>query len=113
MIRVLAAKLLQKSLSFLASREPEPADHEYDTELEEPTTTMVREDVEEGYFAVFAVKGDEIQRFVVELCCLEDPEFLKLLKQAEEEYGFEQKGALIIPCRPQDLQKVLQDPREM
>lgn len=67
---------------------------------------MVPNDVKEGHFAVVAVKG-EPKRFVLELDHLSNPEFLRLLEQAEEEYGFQQKGVLAVPCRPEELQNVL------
>ena len=64
-------------------------------------------DVREGYFAVLATKGGESKRFFVGLHYLNDPAFLGLLDQAQEEFGFRQKGALAIPCQPQELQKIL------
>ncbi|OMO72468.1 Auxin responsive SAUR protein [Corchorus capsularis] len=69
----------------------------------------VPNDVKEGYFTVFAVKGTETQRFVIELNNLTNPAFLSLLEQAGEEYGFKQKGVLSLPCRPQELQAILED----
>ncbi|BAT95306.1 hypothetical protein LR48_Vigan02g133600 [Vigna angularis] len=69
--------------------------------------TSVGDDVREGYFAVLAIKGGESKRFVVGLHYLNDPAFLGLLEQAEQEFGFRQKGALAIPCQPQELQKIL------
>jgi len=69
------------------------------------------DDVREGYFAVLATKGGESKRFIVELHYLNDPAFLGLLDQAEEEFGFRQKGALAIPCQPQELQKILEGRR--
>ncbi|KAK2654969.1 hypothetical protein Ddye_008021, partial [Dipteronia dyeriana] len=89
-------------LSFLLARNRAIADDD-DEEL------MVAEDVKEGNFAVFAVKGEETQRFVVELRYLTNPQFLRLLELAEEEYGFNQNGALKVPCRPQELHRILQD----
>lgn len=32
---------------------------------------------------------------------------LSLLEQGEEEYGFEQIEALVVPCGPEELQKIL------
>ena len=81
---------------------------EFDKEMDVATTTMTNE-VKEGYFTVFTVQGKETQRFVIELGNLTNPAFLSLLEQAREEYGFEQKGALSLPCRPQELQKILSD----
>lgn len=79
----------------------------FDKEMDVATT--MAEEVSEGYFTVLTVQGNETQRFVIELDNLKDPAFLSLLEQAEEEYGFEQKGALSLPCRPQELQKILDD----
>ncbi|GAB2235771.1 hypothetical protein Droror1_Dr00026212 [Drosera rotundifolia] len=61
-----------------------------------------------GHFVVVASEGDEQEKFVICLEFLNDPRFLKLLKQAEEEFGFEQEGALALPCRPEELQRILQ-----
>lgn len=63
--------------------------------------------VKDGHFAVIAKGGREPQRFRIKLRYLHNPEFLKLLKQAEEEFGFSEEGAIGIPCRPDELQKIL------
>ncbi|OMO72419.1 Auxin responsive SAUR protein [Corchorus capsularis] len=63
----------------------------------------------EGSFTVFAVQGEEAQRFVIELDNLTNPAFLSLLEQAQEEYGNHQQGALSLPCHPEELQKILED----
>ncbi|XP_074356391.1 protein SMALL AUXIN UP-REGULATED RNA 12-like [Apium graveolens] len=67
----------------------------------------VPKDVKEGHFAVIAEEEDEMERFVVPLTYLSHPTFLSLLEQAADEYGFDHGGALTIPCRPADLQKIL------
>ncbi|XP_058784244.1 auxin-responsive protein SAUR32-like [Vicia villosa] len=72
---------------------------------------VVAEEVREGYFTVIAVKDGEIKRFIIGLEYLSDPEFLGLLDQAREEYGFIQKGAIFVPCRPQQLQTILDGQR--
>ncbi|KAG5043779.1 hypothetical protein GLYMA_03G183000v4 [Glycine max] len=96
-------KKLQKSVSLLFV-------HSNEDQLE-AAATLVPEDVMEGHFAVLAIKGEETRRFVVKLDYLADPMFMELLNQAREEYGFKQKGALAVPCRPQELQNVLDGPR--
>lgn len=45
----------------------------------------VPNDVKEGHFAVIAVEGEQIKRFIVPLRCLNHPSFLKLLELAAEE----------------------------
>ncbi|KAJ8623654.1 hypothetical protein MRB53_032184 [Persea americana] len=69
----------------------------------------VPEDVKEGCFAVSAIDGGTPKRFVVGLAYLNHPEFVKLLAKAEEEFGFEQPGALAVPCLASDLQSILAD----
>lgn len=69
---------------------------------------MVPNDVKEGHFAIFSVNAqEEPMRFIVELYWLNDPSFLKLLKQTEDEYGFGQKGVLEVHCHAAELQKIL------
>ncbi|XP_050144448.1 protein SMALL AUXIN UP-REGULATED RNA 54-like [Malus sylvestris] len=112
MLRLVIGKLVHKSLSILASRGP--LDHHRrhnDFHEESEVATVVPGDIKEGYFAVFAVKGNEAERFVVKLESLSNPEFLRLLEEAKEEYGFDQKGAFAVPCRPEELRKILQNCR--
>lgn len=73
-------------------------------------STYVPEDVKEGHFAVIAECGkeEEPKRFVLPLSCLTNPIFVRLLEQAEEEYGFDHEGALTIPCKPSHLEMMLE-----
>lgn len=78
---------------------------------EEYGRDCVPKDVKEGHFAVIAVDGyhEPTQRFVIPLMFLEHPMFRKLLERAEEEYGFDHDGALMVPCRPSHLRMILTD----
>ncbi|XP_017409424.2 auxin-responsive protein SAUR50 [Vigna angularis] len=67
----------------------------------------VAEDVKEGHFVVIAKDNIETKRLVVPLSCLKNARFLRLLEEAAEEYGFDQHGALTIPCRPSELEMLL------
>ncbi|KAG1360624.1 auxin-responsive protein SAUR32 [Cocos nucifera] len=51
-------------------------------------------------------EGEEKQRFVVPVMYLNHPLFMGLLKVAEEEYGFEQQGAITIPCHVEHFRYV-------
>ncbi|XP_010543410.1 PREDICTED: auxin-induced protein X15 [Tarenaya hassleriana] len=84
----------------------------FEFEEDDDTATMVPDDVKEGHVAVVAVKGGKAERFILELGELNRPEFLRLLEQAKEEFGFHQKGPLAIPCQPEQVQKILQDCRK-
>lgn len=80
----------------------------YCDEVEEVNdSSYVPEDVKEGHFAVIAVDGEQPKRFVIPLSYLTHPRFLKLLEQAAEEYGFDHEGALTIPCRPCEIERIL------
>ncbi|KAF7823352.1 auxin-responsive protein SAUR50-like [Senna tora] len=79
-------------------------------EMERRSCYEVPEDVKEGHFAVIAedIGEMEAKRFVVPLSCLTHPSFLRLLEEAAEEYGFDQEGALTIPCRPKEIERILE-----
>ncbi|GMN63353.1 hypothetical protein TIFTF001_032428 [Ficus carica] len=57
-------------------------------------------DVPKGYLAVYV--GDDqtkMKRFVIPISYLNQPSFIALLSQVEEEFGFSHPmGALTIPC---------------
>uniref|UniRef100_M0ZX47 SAUR family protein n=1 Tax=Solanum tuberosum TaxID=4113 RepID=M0ZX47_SOLTU len=81
---------------------------QFSVEMPRGKTLLEPNDVKEGHFAVFSVNPEEEpQRFVVNLHWLNHPSFLKLLKKAEDEYGFSQEGVLEFPCRAEELEKVL------
>ncbi|MED6121472.1 hypothetical protein PIB30_030440 [Stylosanthes scabra] len=63
--------------------------------------------VKEGHFVVIARQGWKEERFFIELGHLDNPHFLHLLNQAQEEYGFSQQGALAIPCDPLYLKTII------
>ncbi|EOY07894.1 Uncharacterized protein TCM_022211 [Theobroma cacao] len=56
---------------------------------------------------IVELKNGEPKKFFVSLSYLTYPPFMKLLDAAEEEYGFNQKGALVIPCEATELEKIL------
>ncbi|CAA0807680.1 SAUR-like auxin-responsive protein family [Striga hermonthica] len=53
-------------------------------------------DVPRGHFPVYV--GENRTRYVVPISYLTRPEFLGLLRRAEEEFGFEHEMGLTIPC---------------
>ncbi|CAL1355643.1 unnamed protein product [Linum trigynum] len=60
------------------------------------SSKQIPSDVPSGHIAVCV--GSSCRRFVVRATYLNHPVFLKLLTQAEEEYGFSNQGPLTIPC---------------
>ncbi|XP_004494851.2 auxin-responsive protein SAUR32-like [Cicer arietinum] len=59
-----------------------------------------------GCIAIKVGHGEDQQRFTVPLNYLNHPLFVKLLKEAEEEYGFAQQGTIIIPCQVEDFKDI-------
>ncbi|KAI4385475.1 hypothetical protein MLD38_003497 [Melastoma candidum] len=90
--------------SSRCSWETNDCDHE---EFDGEGYKDVPEDVKEGHFAVIASQGKEPKRFVIPITYLLNPNFLRLLEEAAEEYGFDHMGALPIPCLPSELEKIL------
>ncbi|GLJ54416.1 hypothetical protein SUGI_1168690 [Cryptomeria japonica] len=64
------------------------------------------EEVPKGCLAVTVGEGEEQERFVIPVVHVNHPLFEKLLKEAEEEYGFQHKGIISIPCHASDFQYV-------
>ncbi|WOH07139.1 hypothetical protein DCAR_0626568 [Daucus carota subsp. sativus] len=62
--------------------------------------------VPEGHLPVYV--GDESARFVVSAELLNHPVFMILLNKSAQEYGYEQKGVLRIPCRVFVFERVLE-----
>ncbi|KAI3493384.1 hypothetical protein L1887_41773 [Cichorium endivia] len=65
-----------------------------------------RQPVPKGCLAVKVGHGEGQQRFVVPVIYFNHPLFMQLLKEAEEEFGFAQKGTITIPCNIQDFRTV-------
>ncbi|XP_052178543.1 auxin-responsive protein SAUR71-like [Diospyros lotus] len=62
--------------------------------------------VPEGHLPVYV--GEEMERFVVSAELLNHPIFVKLLNKSAQEYGYDQKGALRIPCHVFLFERVLE-----
>ncbi|KAI3743235.1 hypothetical protein L1987_60941 [Smallanthus sonchifolius] len=74
-----------------------------------PDQEMMPKDVKEGHFAVIACDEYVERRFVIPIAYLRHPSFLRLLERAAEEYGFDHEGAVMIPCRPSELEWMLEE----
>ncbi|KAL4577705.1 hypothetical protein LXL04_013816 [Taraxacum kok-saghyz] len=58
-------------------------------------------DVPKGHFVVYV--GERKSRYVLPISCLHDIGFQFLLRQAEEEFGFNLDMGLTIPCLEQEF----------
>lgn len=63
--------------------------------------------VPKGYLAVYVGQKDgDFHRVLVPVIYFNHPLFGKLLRDAEEEYGFNQQGGITIPCRFSEFEQV-------
>ncbi|KAL4304411.1 hypothetical protein GQ457_10G015930 [Hibiscus cannabinus] len=62
--------------------------------------------VPQGHLPVYV--GEEMERFVVNAELLNHPVFVGLLNRSAQEYGYEQKGVLHIPCHVLLFERVLE-----
>ncbi|GLT39554.1 hypothetical protein SLA2020_137380 [Shorea laevis] len=73
---------------------------------EEPVKET-RGTVPKGYLAVYVGQEDgDFHRVLVPVFYFNHPLFGELLREAEEEYGFNQQGGITIPCRFAEFEKV-------
>ncbi|KAE9615345.1 hypothetical protein Lal_00048362 [Lupinus albus] len=64
-----------------------------------------KKQVPKGCMAI-KVGKEEQHRFVVPVVYFNHPLFMQLLKVTEEEYGFDQKGTITIPCHVEEFRNV-------
>ncbi|KAL6975075.1 Auxin-responsive protein saur72 [Sarracenia purpurea var. burkii] len=62
--------------------------------------------VPNGHLPVYV--GEEMERFVVSAELLNHPVFVQLLNKSAQEYGYEQKGVLRIPCHVLVFERLLE-----
>ncbi|OAY68046.1 Indole-3-acetic acid-induced protein ARG7 [Ananas comosus] len=84
--------LAQRGRGRGRGREPEP----------EPESNRP---VRAGFMAVYV--GQDRTRFVIPARLMNLPVFASLLELAEEEYGFQPVGGLVLPCEPGFFRRVL------
>jgi len=68
--------------------------NEYDQDEDDQGLPL---DVPKGHFAVYV--GENRSRYIVPISFLTHPQFQSLLRQAEEEFGFDHDMGLTIPCQ--------------
>ncbi|KAG9155773.1 hypothetical protein Leryth_004041 [Lithospermum erythrorhizon] len=62
--------------------------------------------IPKGCVAIMVGQGEELQRFIIPVMYMNHPLFMQLLKEAEEEYGFEHSGPINIPCHVEEFRYV-------
>ncbi|KAG9141384.1 hypothetical protein Leryth_001839 [Lithospermum erythrorhizon] len=88
-------KFLKKTLSFTESSMSS-------------NSSSSNDGVPKGYLAVSVGRDEEEKkRFVIPMEYLGHPTFVVLLREAEEEFGFQQEGVLKIPCEVPLFEKIM------
>ncbi|KAL1329290.1 hypothetical protein HN51_046415 [Arachis hypogaea] len=62
--------------------------------------------IPKGYLPIKVGHGEEQEKIVMPVMYLNHPLFSQLLKEAEEEYGFDQQGTIIIPCHLKEFRYI-------
>ncbi|CAK7347881.1 unnamed protein product [Dovyalis caffra] len=96
---------LTKGAKALCSAKPGsgyvPLGHENEPYCDKPAT------VPKGHLAVYVGQKDgDFHRVLVPVIYFNHPLFGELLREAEEEYGFNQQGGITIPCRFSEFERV-------
>ncbi|KAL5710611.1 hypothetical protein ACHQM5_021153 [Ranunculus cassubicifolius] len=100
--RMDSVKKLAKKVKVIGASGRKPSNYECllsnNDESSSPVTPT-------GFFAVYV--GEERQRFVVPTSFLSHPLFKMLLEKAENEFGYEQRNGLVVPCSVSAFQEVV------
>ncbi|XP_027337360.1 auxin-responsive protein SAUR32-like [Abrus precatorius] len=71
-----------------------------------PKKKVIVKDIPKGFLPIKVGQGEEQHKIMVPVMYLNHPLFSQLLKEAEEEYGFDQQGTIIIPCHVEEFRYV-------
>ncbi|XP_028787415.1 auxin-responsive protein SAUR15-like, partial [Neltuma alba] len=101
--QMISFKKLAKKVKAVGGVDPDPVYHEYLLRGQEEETANNRTPT--GFFALYV--GEERKRHVVPTSYLSHPLFKMLLDKAYDEYGFDQKNGLVVPCSVSTFRQVL------
>ncbi|XP_021289865.1 auxin-responsive protein SAUR15 [Herrania umbratica] len=101
--KIVSLKKLAKKVKGMGGGDREQSQYEcLLREFEEMSPTA---STPSGFFAVYV--GEEEERFVVPTSFLSHPLFKMLLEKSYNEYGFEQRKKLVVPCSVSTFQEVV------
>ncbi|KAI3447451.1 hypothetical protein Pfo_004116 [Paulownia fortunei] len=101
-------KKLAKKVKVIGNADPEPSHYECllrDNEGGAFPTNTTTTTTPTGTFVVYV--GEDRQRFVVPTSYLSHPLFKILLEKAYNEFGFNQRNGLLVPCSVNAFQEVI------
>ncbi|XP_010271629.1 PREDICTED: auxin-induced protein X15-like [Nelumbo nucifera] len=94
-------KLAKKVKAIRCGRQPP----QYECLLSDSEESIPKAITPVGFLAIYV--GEDRQRFVVPTGFLSHPLFKMLLEKAYDEFGFEQKSGLVVPCTVSTFQEVI------
>ncbi|KAM0992871.1 hypothetical protein ACFX2A_008732 [Malus domestica] len=102
--KMVSFKELAKKVKVMGGAEREPSHHEYLLRNSEQGGSPSAK-TPNGFLALYV--GEERQRFLVPTSSLSHPLFKMLLEKAYNEYGFQQRYGLVVPCSVSAFEEVL------
>ncbi|KAK8600493.1 hypothetical protein V6N13_059727 [Hibiscus sabdariffa] len=105
--RMCSLKKLAKKVKSMGGGEGQEPKYECLLREFEPTatTTTTTATAPPGSFAIYV--GEDEQRFVVPTSYLSHPLFKMLLEKSYDEYGFEQRDKIFVPCSVATFREVV------
>ncbi|KAI3507854.1 hypothetical protein L2E82_20555 [Cichorium intybus] len=100
-----SVKKLAKKVKVKVVSGTESSHHEYLLRNQEEACSSPSCTTPTGFIALYI--GEERRRFVVPTGYLSHPLFKMLLDKASDEFGFEQKNGLVVPCSVTAFQEVV------
>ncbi|PON82868.1 Small auxin-up RNA [Trema orientale] len=108
--KIVSFKKLAKKVKVIGASERDPPASQYHESLlrefeEEDEDGSQTTKTPTGFLAVYV--GEERQRFVVPTTFLSHPLFKMLLEKAYDEFGFQQRNGLVVPCSVSAFREVV------
>ncbi|KAK8475513.1 hypothetical protein V6N13_042888 [Hibiscus sabdariffa] len=103
--KMCSLKKLAKKVKGMGGGEQSQSQSQYECLLREFEQTSPSASTPSGFFAVYV--GEDEERFVVPTSFLSHPLFKMLLDKSFNEYGFEGRDKLVVPCCVSTFQQVV------
>ncbi|KAJ9181371.1 hypothetical protein P3X46_009508 [Hevea brasiliensis] len=103
--KMVSFKKLAKKVKVIGKGDCESSQQEYLLRGFEDASSANLTTTPTGFFAVYV--GEERERFVVPTSFLSHPLFKMLLEKSYNEFGFEQRNKLVVPCSASTFQEVI------
>ncbi|KAA8518563.1 hypothetical protein F0562_016037 [Nyssa sinensis] len=100
-----SVKKLAKKVKVTGREDGQPSHYEYLLRDCEDQGSSPSAKTPTGFLAIYV--GEERERFVVPTGYLSHPLFKMLLEKAYNEFGFEQRSGLVVPCSVSTFQEVV------